>query len=221
MLAKLHDHIEKRGRTIIVGHQSKAFLNQEGNEWYWRNKDKPYVAEEDEVFKFVRALSKGDILEFGSGRGHRLGAIRPLVNSCVGIDPSTDAIKASRAKYPDVQFIRGTAVYQYLQKDFDVVIYGFCLYLCDPADLFRIVQKGDEALRNGGYLMIHDFDGGHPHKVKYHHLDGIFSHKMDWSNLWLSNPAYTLVSKVKPDDDTALWILRKDIKDGWPLETLP
>ena len=40
---------------------------------------------------------------------------------------------------------------------FDIVMFGFCLYLCDRDDLFRIACEADRVLKNPGWLLILDF----------------------------------------------------------------
>jgi len=40
---------------------------------------------------------------------------------------------------------------------FDGVIFGFCLYLCDHEDLFKIAQEADHVLRKKSWLVIKDF----------------------------------------------------------------
>src|SRR5262249_17406472 len=96
-----------------------------------------------------------------------------------------------------------------------------CLYVTDPSELSGVVARADRALEVDGYLVIHDFDPDHHHRVRYEHREGLFSWKMDYSELWLAYPQYQLIDKVKPDNDTAIWLLRKNsIDDTWPVEVL-
>ncbi len=209
-----------------MGHQELVFLRSEGNQWYARNKDKPWNDIDDPVLAAIRqsnlTIGKANIVEFGSGRGHRIGILQRVTGgTCFGIDPSDAANKAASELYPNVRFIKGIAGYRYFDIPFDLVIFGFCLYLSDRGSLTSIISIGDGMLRDGGHLIIHDFDPEYPHKVPYHHVDGLFSYKMDYSKLWLANPAYSLVSKTVMPDGTAVWVLKKDIVAGWPEEKLP
>ncbi len=201
-----------------MGHQETEFLNGgEGNRWFQRNRMKWYSRiKDDPVLNATKFFKPASVLEIGCSNGWRLEQYR-IVNTanCVGIDVSDDAIADGRNKFPGITLIKGTASYQSFLRDIDMVIYGFCLYVCDRDNLSSIVSVGDFALKDGGHLIVHDFDPEHPHKVPYHHKDGIFSYKMDYSKLWLANPAYTLVSKTTIPDGTAVWVLK------WPEEKLP
>lgn len=201
-----------------MGKQETEFLNNEGDQWYGRNKDKPYNNYRNEIIASV-IPEPSSIVEFGCGDGRYLADLQNLYGSkCLGIEPSDAAITIGRKQYPGLTFICGTASYRFLLKEYDLVIYGFCLYLCDRSSLCNIVAAGDRALKNGGHLVIHDFDPEHSHRVPYHHMEGLFSYKQDYSKLWLANPAYSLVNKTVIEDDTAVWVLKKDIAAGWPMD---
>ncbi|MGB6911936.1 MAG: hypothetical protein WBE42_04170 [Pseudolabrys sp.] len=45
----------------------------------------------------------------------------------------------------------------------DLLIYGWCLYLCDREDLFKIVTEGDRILKDSGYLVVYDFHAAARH----------------------------------------------------------
>jgi len=77
---------------------------------------------------------------------------------------------------------------------FDIVVFGFCLYLCDREDLFRIAQEADRVLKPDGWLIIHDFFAKTPTRREYHHKPGLFSYKMDYRRLFDWHPAYTCFS---------------------------
>src|SRR6266850_7200380 len=171
-----------------MGKQEDEFLKGEGDAWHRRNVDKPRRLHILEATKSLPIPKKA--IEFGCGDGLNIGYINVAYEwEAVGIDPSHEAIASARKTYPKFKFITGTASYQFLLKEHDLVIYGFCLYLCDRDTLSHVVSVGDLALKDGGHLIIHDFDPEYPHKVPYHHKDGLFSYKMDYSKLWLANPA--------------------------------
>lgn len=204
-----------------MGYQENIFLNGEGNAWYHRNKNKQRP---DEILPILikLAIKPLDVAEFGCGDGWRLAGIKHAFPSatCWGLDPSKDAIHAGSLKYPDINLREGVASGFWAMK-YDLVIFGFCLYVTDPLELFRVTFHSDYALFNHGHIIIHDFDPDHAHKVTYHHEPGLFSWKMDYSKLWLANPAYSLVHKEVISDGTAIWVLKKDIAAGWPEEQLP
>lgn len=206
--------------------QEAVFLNKEGDEWFNRNYIKVEEAKDrDPIFTMTNILGikPAKIIEVGCSNGWRLDAYKRRFPECEcsGFDPSAEAVKTGKIRYPDLHLIvAGAAQSEISLGGCDLLIFGFCLYLCDRNDLSMIVGDHDTCLDDGGHLVIHDFDPDHPHKVPYHHVPGLFSYKMDYSKLWLVNPAYSLVTKTKLSDGTAVWVLKKDIEAGWPLEQL-
>jgi SAM-dependent methyltransferase len=200
-----------------MGRQENEFMNGEGNCWYERNKDKPGNYTRNGVIA-DHIPEPSSILEIGCADGRYLSDLQNLYGcKCTGIDPSEEALTIGRKRYPDLSFICGTANLRLIVK-YDLIIYGFCLYVCDRETLPTIVAIGDGALHDGGHLVIHDFDPDYPHKLPYKHAEGLFSYKQDYSKLWLANPAYSLVHKHVIEDGTAVWVLKKNIAAGWPLE---
>lgn len=109
---------------------------------------------------------------------------------CKGIEPSEKAVAFARQK--GLEVYQGTADnLPFPDKSFDIVIFGFCLYLCDRDDLFRIAQEADRVLNNPGWLIILDFFSPTPVMKPYHHLQGLYSFKMDYRSLFTWHPAYT------------------------------
>jgi ubiquinone/menaquinone biosynthesis C-methylase UbiE len=213
-----------------MGKQEIEFLRNEADAWFSRNKDKPYI---DHVGHAIRNsiadISHADILEVGCGRGDGIAHLQASTDGvCIGIDPSNDAIDQARRRFPNSAiFLRGSAMSmpqttRGVTETFDIIIYDFCLYLCDREDLFEIVAKSDAALNDGGHIVIYDFDPDNdPYCTPYAHHSGLFSFKMNHSRLWLANPAYSLVSKLYFDHDkTSIKILKKNIEAGWPMVEL-
>lgn len=204
-----------------MGNQENVFLKSEGDEWHARNKDKPFDNKRNEII-IQHIPEPKTIVEIGCGNGRYLADLHAHYGArCIGLDISDAAIRDGREAFPELELIRGSAQYKFWGTEYDLVIYGFCLYVCDPESLMNIAAIGNLILRDRGHLVIHDFDPDHAHKVPYHHVRGLFTYKMDWSKLWLSNPAYSLVSKTVIPDGTAVWILNKNINAGWPEEATP
>ncbi len=169
------------------------------------------------------------ILEIGCSHGWRLELLRKASSAfAAGIDPSLRAIEEGRKLYPELELVRGTAdALPFESARFDLVIYGFCLYLCDRADLFKIVAEGDRVLAENGYLVIYDFCAEHPHRRSYSHDARLTTYKMDNSALFLANPAYKLVAQrmigadggpaTSDDDRVAISLLKKNLDDAYPL----
>ena len=204
--------------------QEISFLKGEANEWFKRNGEPPSNYTDPVIFRIQEAGIDPDLtLEIGCGTGWRLERLREIYKHChcYGIDPSAEAIQFGTAKYPDITLDHGTAAdigdnYGSLTRPFDLIIFGFCLYLIDRSDLFDAVAASDRLLKDGGHLIIHDFLPDHPQKKKYRHLEGVFSYKMDYSKLWLGSPAYNLKTQTPTRDGEGITILYKNERDAWP-----
>ncbi len=206
--------------------QEAEFYLREGNHWHHRNgaKWRDRIVG-DPVLLATKSLNPISVLEIGCGNGWRLEQYRAAGSvTCYGVDPSEEAIADGKKLFPELVLEKRTATTYDCLNEYDLVIFGFCLYVCDREELMEIVASADGVTQDGGYIAIHDFDPEYSHKVPYHHVPGMFSYKMDYSKLWLANPAYRLVTKTVMPDKTAVWLLKKDMgrawPDEWPGETL-
>lgn len=193
--------------------QAEVFMEGEGRAWLDRNVGK-LTGESDPVIEAINKyqIKPESILEIGCANGWRLELLRKKF-WCIawGVDPG-----ANPSFHKNI--LRGTADRTGAGTEcFDTVIYGWCLYLCDPEDYFRIVMEGDRVLRDGGYLIIHDFCTDHPYKLPYKHKSGVYSHHYDFSRLWLSHPGYYLYGQTV-QDETCVTILQKKMKTAFPVE---
>jgi SAM-dependent methyltransferase len=214
--------------------QKEIFLQSEGDAWFSRNekslatrqlpRDDILLIEILDILRSARIGSRPKVLEVGCGDGARLAWLKNNLDAdCHGIEPSARAVAAARAKGVDVQ--QGTAdVLPFDDQGFDIVIFGFCLYLCDREDLFRIASAADRVLRSPGWLMILDFFSPASRANTYHHCSGIESHKMDYRTLFSWHPNYECVTHKlhchgesgytdDKDEWTAVSILRKYQRD--------
>lgn len=198
--------------------QETAFWAGEGDAWFRRN---PSTTLNPVVISAIAALDikPKKILEIGCGTGKYLNALWMLYGcSCIGVDPSGEAIAFGRENYPDLKFYLGTSESAYTMlrgEEFDLIIYGFCLYVVGRDGVFYAVTSADSLLKEGGHLAIHDFHPALPQKVPYHHKEGLFSYKMRYADLWLANPAYQFVSEDPTASGEAITIIRKGSWDRW------
>ena len=179
--------------------QKNIFLKSEADAWFDRNKENLSRRnfEDDNIVRAISDISKSSsntmlkILEIGCGGGERLNYISNSINCSVsGVDPSLDAV--NHCKLNNIDAIVGAAD-SLIHKDntFDIVIFGFCLYLCDRGDLFRISTEADRVLKKEGWIIIQDFFAESPIQNEYHHTSGIKSYKMDYKTLFTWHPDYT------------------------------
>jgi ubiquinone/menaquinone biosynthesis C-methylase UbiE len=178
--------------------QSKIFLDSEGDNYYERNKGLLFN-EDDLIFKEIIKLNNkkkiNNLLEIGCGDGFRLNLIYDKLKiNCFGIDPSRKAIKSSYNS--KIKVSRGTAdKLNFSSKKFDVVIFGFCLYLVDIEDLIKVVYETDRVLKKNSYIIIYDFYSKKSKILPYKHNNKIKVHKNDFSNIFLWSPKFKLIKK--------------------------
>jgi ubiquinone/menaquinone biosynthesis C-methylase UbiE len=213
-----------------VSDQRKAFLESEGDAWYRRNAADAGTpaARLDRVI--ANLPNRPAVLEVGCSDGRKLAELATRApGRYVGIDPSTAAITEGRRRWPDLELHVGSADQLPVDEQFDAVILGFFLYLCDRALLTRVVAEADRVLRDGGALVIVDFDPPAPRRRQYRHLEGVSTYKMDYPSLFLALPSYSLAEKLPfsqhgegwTADETeriAMTILRKDLEGGYAIE---
>ena len=208
--------------------QKEIFLQSEGDAWFSRNRRnlaERKLPDDDSLLREVLDIlqlssERLKVLEVGCGDGTRLAWIRNNLNAdCYGVEPSAQAVAAARAKGVNAQ--QGTAeTLPFEGLSFDIVIFGFCLYLCDREDLFQIAREADRVLRAPGWLMIMDFYSPISRARTYHHRPGVLSYKMDYRTLFTWHPDYECMThKVRhhgeagytdaPDEWVAISVLRK------------
>lgn len=184
--------------------QKSVFLESEGDAWYERNRRGLAEVDfsRDAVVVKVQAIAKGlgerhalAVLEVGAGSADRFEYLRSCtgIGSIQGIEPSQLAVNSALSKGLDV--VRGTADdLPFDDQKFDIVIFGFCLYLCDRDDLFKIASEANRVLKKRGWIIIHDFYSPSPMSRPYSHKSGVVSYKMDYRSLFAWHPDYVCVS---------------------------
>lgn len=174
--------------------QKEKFLESEGDAWFERNPNAGNDGESAIIALFEKlGLKPTSVLEIGCGGAGRLEHIRRRFQAeCHGLDPSFKAITKATERYPELRLQVGTAdTLPFDNASFDTVIFGCCLYLCDPDDHFRIAWQADRVLKDGGVMVIRDFAPPQPFQNVYVHADGLRSHKMSWTNMFLWHPSYS------------------------------
>lgn len=201
--------------------QKEIFLQSEGDAWFSRNQQRVAGRELPDDDALLRELLdlfpiNGDValkvLEIGCGDGTRLAWIKNNLNAdCSGVEPSAQAVAAAHDQ--GINAVQGTAdILHFDSQSFDVVIFGFCLYLCDRDDLFRIASEADRVLRSPGWLMLQDFFSPKPRARIYHHRPGVQSYKMDYRTLFAWHPDYECMThKVRHHGEASY----TDEQDEW------
>jgi len=199
--------------------QKDTFLASEGDQWYLRNKENSdnYQPEDDRLLREILELKRHGIdgspklLEIGCSASKRLLELQNNDFEVYGIDPSKTAIE--EASNFGINAMVGTAdELPYDDGSFDMLVFGFCLYLCDRDDLFKIASEANRVLKRNGYILILDFYSESDTANAYHHLEGISSYKMDYRKLFEWHPSYSL---VKQEIGSHHGFQRTDDKNEW------
>lgn len=212
--------------------QKDIFLKNEADKWFYRNaeavKERVLASEDSFITQFNRFSEdlpdanwkNAKVLEIGCSDGIRLEWMKNNLGAeCYGIDPSKEAIQVASGR--GVNAVVGTAdKLPFENVFFDVVIFGFCLYLCDKEDLMLIASEADRVLKMPGWLFLWDFYSETPTSAPYKHYQGVNSTKMDYKTMFTWHPAYhtithnirTSVSKIVDDksDWVSFSVLRKN-----------
>ena len=222
--------------------QDDIFKNGEADQWFARNRGAmDRLSDSDHVLSHDIQLLSGwlqparndihNILEIGCCNGQKLQALcRELDASGAGVDPSSQAVEDGNMRMQGVPAHLRCGTADALPFDsgrFDLVYFGFCLYLMDRRTLLQALSEADRVLRSGGFLAITDFDPGVMHKRTYTHREGIFSYKQDYSKFFTESGLYYLASKAAfshrqaffdpvADERVSMVLLYKEI-DAYPL----
>lgn len=208
--------------------QKDRFLEAEGDAWFERNRvsvsQRDYESNDLVARAVLRCLAleshirrpdsnRNKILEIGCGEGSRLAWLKEnSLSDCYGIDPSKRAISEAREK--GVRAEVGTAdSLPFSDNFFDIVIFGFCLYLCDRDDLFTVAREANRVLKGSSWVIIQDFFSNSDFRNHYAHSEGIYSFKMDYRKLFDWHPNYSCISHevfshdaLRFTDDKGEWV---------------
>jgi ubiquinone/menaquinone biosynthesis C-methylase UbiE len=188
--------------------QTDAFRAGEGDAWFERNRQvndaKSTHFECDLITDELAAFHPdvNDILEIGCGDGLKTEKLSRFFGArAAGIDPSQRAIDHGRQRLQaqgaqEISLQVGTADrLAWPDRSFDLVYFGFCLYLVGRGELLAAVAEANRVLRPGGFLVILDFDPSQPHMREYHHSPGLFSYKQDYPALFTATGQFRLFAK--------------------------
>jgi len=217
--------------------QKNIFTEGEADAWLERNRDglEQFDADHDPVIRYLRPHLRPSmaVAEVGCSLAGRVAALAAISGATgFGIDPSKQAISDASRIYPQLHLSTATAdLLPWGDQSIDVLVYGFCLYLCDRSDLFLIAAEGDRVLKEGGFLAVLDFNPPFPYRNQYSHKSGLFSYKMDNARLWSWNPSYVEIARevfdhtagcvpgvsgFLPDERVAVTVLRKMPAHAYP-----
>lgn len=189
--------------------QDDIFRQTEGDSWFARNRAAlgAFDASADLPLRLLELynLRPQSVIEIGAANGVRLAAIERWSGArCVALEPSADAICDGKASFPALTFIRGSAGAVPVKESFDLVIVNFVLHWIDRVSLLRSVGEIDRLVKDGGFLIIGDFQPANFIRARYHHLTDseVYTYKQDYPALFRSAGLYHPVAMLSADHST-------------------
>lgn len=193
----------------------------ESNEYFERNKhlyDKEGEASPGTCIAgaFLKKIkdecpeSISNVLEIGCNYGYNLKYLSSILNyqirieggggiNAYGIDTSDKAIDFGRKKWNDdsdnIHLLQACSNdLPFCDNQFDVVMIGFCLYITPREWISSSLLEIHRVLKNGGFLIITDFDTPVWYKRINKHNEEMSVYKEDYSKRFMDF-GYTLIEK--------------------------
>ena len=184
--------------------QKDKFLSAEGNKYFSRNfleteQEKIDFIKKDPLIPLILDIPDDDnqlnILEIGFGQGLRLKELGIRKNWILnGVDPSLEAV--NHGLKIGINAKQGTAdKLPFKDNSMDLLIFGFCLYVCDNEDLFKIAAEANRVLKNRSWIAIYDFWSFSPIKNIYSHDPTMNSFKNNRNLMFDWHPYFEVVSQ--------------------------
>lgn len=154
------------------------------------------------IFNLIKNnnLSSKSILEIGCANGKYLHEYYELLKPsyCYGVDLSKKAIKDGKKKFKKIKFLNISSLeIDKINKNFDLVICGFFLYLLDRNQIFKQFDLIYNILNENGHLIIVDFDPLFKHTNKNLHNNNLKSFKMNYDNFLIETGLFEMYYKFK------------------------
>jgi len=192
--------------------QDIIFCNNEGNNWYSRNKhalDKPDKIDwTSYLLQYIDSKNAiGSVIELGCSNGYRLDKIKSTFMPgcrCVGVDASYDAIEDGKLRYAGIELYQGLLSDIPLDEEFELAIVNFVLHWVDRKTLIKSLSEIDRIIKNDGFLILGDFLPDYQQRRRYHHLpeENVFTYKQDYSKIFESFGTYREIARFVFDHDS-------------------
>lgn len=180
-------------------HQTRAFSKSEGDRYFERNRKAVFNVNSDPLVRLLGAadLRPASIIEIGAARGDRLAGLARLYDCrAVAVDPSSAASEEGGRLHPWVDYRVGTMDALPVKEAFDLVLVNFVFHWVGRDDLLRSVAEVDRVVQENGHLAIGDFLPPGPVMTPYHHQEGLWTYKQDYSGIFLASGLYCLVASL-------------------------
>ena len=184
--------------------QKAVFLSGEGDKWLIRNKkeisNRNYNNDivSIEILKIIKEFYKNKqvrILEVGCGNSTRLKKLRKRNVYCFGVDPSDLSVTESNKN--KIYCKKGTADKIPFNKNyFDIVIFGFCLYVCDESDYKKIKKETLRITKKKAFIIIQDFYSPKKIKKEFKYNKNITVIKQDFTKIFIDKKIKLISRKI-------------------------
>ena len=184
--------------------QKAVFLSGEGDKWLIRNKKE--ISNRDynndivsiEILKIIKEHYKNKrirILEVGCGNSTRLKKLKKRNVDCFGVDPSD--LSVAESKRNKIYCKKGTAdKIPFNSNYFDIVIFGFCLYVCDESDYKKIKKETLRITKKNSFIIIQDFYSPKKIKKKFKYNKKISVIKQDFTKIFIDKKIKLISRKI-------------------------
>lgn len=180
------------------------FSPSDADAWYRRNVAhlERYDVAADPVWQALRAagvVKAADVLDVGCSLATRCAAVAALLGARpIGIDASREAIDACRARWPDGRWQERAwpGLSDAHLPCADVVVVSFCLHWVARRDLMLALYQLDEALVDGGTLVINDFWPAAEVDVPFRHRAGVWTYKRRYPAMLVATGLYEEAARV-------------------------
>jgi len=212
--------------------QEQVFWNSEADAWLRRNPDATTPATNDDpVMRALNRLqlpSSGSLLDVGGAAGRVAAAFVQNHAQWTArvIDASAEAIAVGQRAFPHIEFERGTITRPLPtgnRLSYDVVVISGVLCWVERSLLSSAIACTDAVLKDGGLLVLADYDPPFPRANAYAHHPGLYTYKQDYPACYLALGTYQLIDRQSFAYDSAAnpadpydrqWltaVLRKDL----------
>jgi ubiquinone/menaquinone biosynthesis C-methylase UbiE len=144
-------------------------------------------------------LKPKSILEIGCATGIKLNQYQESLKTNInyGIDLSSKAINFGKQKYKKLKLLKLSSLeINKINKNFDLIICGFFLYVLDREEIFNQFNLIYKKLTTNGYLIINDFDSLFKHTNTSQHNKNLKYFKMSYSNFLEESGLFKVVYKI-------------------------
>lgn len=188
-----------------LNQQDTIFINQEADAWFERNAESSTtpVSPDHRVLQALRQVAlpqQGILLDVGGASGKVAAGFQrgyPEWQCCV-VEPSPKAIAAGQTVFPQIKFYQGSITQPegLPWTSVDVVIVSSVFHWVDRSLLSRAVCNVDLALKDGGFLVISDFDSPFLRANAYKHHAGLYTYKQDYAEIFYGLGIYHIIYRL-------------------------